>query len=198
MKEFREQMVQGGRLAVDYANAPCLAATALHPLSWEELIVFLQVSGIVSAERAEALLELPQSDPQAAQRLLGRANRLREVLRRTFNTLIDGGDIDHRWVEPINEILRVTEGHDEIENDAGKWRMQFVARESSLDWLLAAVARSAAEMVVEGAGVRLRRCANPGCALMFCDNSRTHQRRWCCMAVCGNRHKVANFARRRP
>ncbi|HZV60413.1 MAG TPA: CGNR zinc finger domain-containing protein, partial [Candidatus Eremiobacteraceae bacterium] len=79
----------------------------------------------------------------------------------------------------------------------GVWRMEFVAREGGLDWLLAAIARSAAEIVVEGEGAPLRRCANLDCGLFFYDASRTRRRRWCSMALCGNRHKVAAFARRR-
>jgi predicted RNA-binding Zn ribbon-like protein len=78
------------------------------------------------------------------------------------------------------------------------WKLEFVARESCLDWLLAAIARSAAEMIVEGAQARVRICANPVCGLFFSDHSRTHRRRWCSMAVCGNRNKVASFARRHP
>ena len=79
----------------------------------------------------------------------------------------------------------------------GRWKLQFVARETGLDWLLAAVARSAAEIVLEGETAKVRVCANPACGLLFCDKSRTHKRRWCSMAICGNRNKVASFARRR-
>jgi predicted RNA-binding Zn ribbon-like protein len=100
------------------------------------------------------------------------------------------------WIEPINVVLRITEGHDELFYRQTAWQIEFVAREGGLDWLLAAVARSAAELVAEGAKARLRLCANPNCGLFFYDKSRTHRRRWCSMAVCGNRSKVAAFARK--
>jgi predicted RNA-binding Zn ribbon-like protein len=100
------------------------------------------------------------------------------------------------WVEPVNEILRVTEGHDELVSVVGGWRMEFIAREGGLDWLLAAVARSGAEILSEGTRASLHLCANPHCGLFFYDTSRTHRRRWCSMAVCGNRSKVAAFARK--
>jgi predicted RNA-binding Zn ribbon-like protein len=98
------------------------------------------------------------------------------------------------WIAPVNEILRITEGHDELVAHDGVWKIEFVAREGGLDWLLAAVARSGAEIIAEGAGARLRLCANPQCGLLFYDHSRTRRRRWCSMAVCGNRSKVAAFA----
>jgi predicted RNA-binding Zn ribbon-like protein len=96
----------------------------------------------------------------------------------------------------VNEILRITEGHDELVFREGAWSLEFVAREGGLEWLLAAIARSAAELLVEGPAAPIRRCANPSCGLFFYDDSRTHRRRWCSMAACGNRHKVASFVRR--
>src|SRR5579884_3944060 len=60
----------------------------------------------------------------------------------------------------------------------------------------AALARSAAEILAEESAARLRICANPSCSLFFYDDSRTRRRRWCTMTLCGNRSKVAAFARR--
>lgn len=182
----------GGRLSVDFVNATPSNAE----LSWERLILFLEATQIVSAGRRAQLLALPQSDPQAAEALLVKAQRLASALRKAFAAMLRKHKIAPEWIEPMNGILRITEGHDELAFENGEWRMEFIAREGGLDWLLAAVARSSAEVIAEGPGTRLRLCANPHCGLFFCDNSRTHQRRWCSMAVCGNRSKVAAFARK--
>jgi predicted RNA-binding Zn ribbon-like protein len=190
-------LLVGGRLAIDFANIPSYPGSPTEHLSWEELIVFLQASQIVSAERGSSLLALSGSDPDAAQSLLSRSIRLRDALRKTFGAIVRKEPIGREWTEPINQILRITEGHDEIVLEENTWKMEFKAREGGLDWLLAAIARSAAEIIVEGAQARLRICANPACALFFSDKSRTRRRRWCSMAICGNRHKVASFARRR-
>ena len=189
-------LLLGGRLAINFANVPSYPGAPSQDLSWEELIAFLQGSNIVSAERASSLLALSGSDPDAAQALLSRSMRLRDALRRAFGAMVRKEGIAREWAEPINQILRITEGHDEVVFAEDSWKMEFQAREGGLDWLLAAVARSAAEILVEGTQARLRICGNPGCGLFFSDNSRTHRRRWCSMAICGNRHKVASFARR--
>jgi predicted RNA-binding Zn ribbon-like protein len=182
----------GGRLAVDFVNT-----TSAHgELSWDELILFLEAARVVSAERSAQLLALPQTDPQAAEGLLLKARQLCASLRKVFTAMHRKQKIIGAWTETANEILRITEGHDELVCENGTWRIEFIAREGGLDWLLAAVARSAAELVVEGAVARLRLCANPRCGLFFYDKSRTHRRRWCSMAVCGNRSKVAAFARK--
>jgi len=182
----------GGRLSLDFVNATPTNAE----LPWERLIQFLESASIVSAGRGAQLLSLPQSDPQAAEALLLKARRLGSALRKVFAAMLRKQRIAGEWIEPINEILRITEGHDELVGQAGVWKIEFVAREGGLDWLLAAVARSGAEIIVEGARARLRLCANPHCGLFFYDNSRTRRRRWCSMAVCGNRSKVAAFARK--
>jgi predicted RNA-binding Zn ribbon-like protein len=187
----------GGRLAVDFANVPATPGQPIQKsLSWEELLAFLEASRIIAAERRAQLLTLPQSDAQSADALLVRALRLRDRLRQIFGALARKERLESEWVEAINGVLRITEGHDELVLDAGAWKLGFMAREGGLDWLLAAIARSAAEILDEGKDARLRACGNPHCSFFFYDQSRTHKRRWCSMALCGNRHKVAAFARR--
>jgi predicted RNA-binding Zn ribbon-like protein len=142
-------------------------------------------------------LTLSETEPKAAFAVLSRALRLRDALRGAFAALVGNERITRELSDPINEVLRITEGHDELVYDHETWKLEFIAREGGLDWLLAAIARSGAEILVEGAKARIRRCANPSCELFFCDKSRTRRRRWCSMAICGNRQKVASFARRR-
>jgi predicted RNA-binding Zn ribbon-like protein len=150
----------------------------------------------VTPERAAELLVLNRSDSQAAESLLRKAQRLADALRLALDAVLHRQKVQREWIEPINEFLRITEGHDELVQMDQDWKIQFVASESGLEWLLAAAARSAAEIIAEGPRARLRLCANPRCGLFFYDTSRTHRRRWCSMTVCGNRHKVAAFARR--
>jgi predicted RNA-binding Zn ribbon-like protein len=182
----------GGRLSVDFANASAAASA----LSWEHLISFLNAARIVSSERGTQLLTLPQSDPQAAEGLLLKARRLATSVRLAFSALAHKQPVVPKWIEPVNEILRITEGHDELVSGGDGWQIEFIAKEAGLDWLLAAIARSTAEIIAEGSKAPLRLCANPTCGLLFYDDSRTHRRRWCSMAVCGNRSKVAAFARK--
>jgi len=182
-----------GRLALDFANL----ASSAHDLSWDEFVAFLVDARLVTEDRASRLRPLLLSEPHAVDAVLLRILRLRECLRAIFGSIVNDQPFPASWVEPVNEILRITEGHDELVARNGTWSLQFLAREGGLEWLLAAIARSAAELLVEGPRAPIRRCANPDCRLFFYDDSRTHRRRWCSMAVCGNRHKVAAFLKRR-
>src|SRR5438477_13005421 len=100
----------GGRLSLDFVNET-LPNTEL---SWERLILFLESTSIVSAERGAQLLNLPQSDPQAAEALLLKARRHGTALRKVFTAMLRKQRILAEWIEPVNEILRITEGHDEL------------------------------------------------------------------------------------
>jgi predicted RNA-binding Zn ribbon-like protein len=195
-KKLQSELL-GGRLAVDFANlGRVFSAGSLRPLTWAILITFLEAAKVVSPERGARLLLLTRSDPDAAEGLLAVAKRLQAALYSGFSALAAGNRFEKESSEVINGILQVTEGHDELVWDGRAWRMEFIAREDSPEWLLAAIARSAAEIVADQQQARLRSCANPECGLLFSDTSRTRKRRWCSMATCGNRHKVAEFARR--
>jgi predicted RNA-binding Zn ribbon-like protein len=37
----------------------------------------------------------------------------------------------------------------------------------------------------------VKACEGPACTLLFADHTRGHARRWCSMALCGNRAKQA-------
>src|SRR5271156_2142287 len=119
----------GGRLAVDFANAPSYPGAPFRDLSWEELVSFLELSRIVSPERGATLLALPQADPRTAHALLARATRLRDALREAFAATVRRERVAGDWVQPINEVLRITEGHDELVQEAGAWKLEFIARE---------------------------------------------------------------------
>lgn len=62
---------------------------------------------------------------------------------------------------------------------------------------LSAIARDAVAQLADGARDRIRACAAEDCDIVFVDESRSGNRRWCSMARCGNRAKVrAHRARR--
>lgn len=61
---------------------------------------------------------------------------------------------------------------------------------------LSTIARDAIALLGGPLALRIRECANPGCDLLFVDDSRSGRRRWCSMSRCGNRAKVARHRRR--
>ena len=197
MQDSESYAVNGNRLCLDFANLPYTSGDPFaHPTSWLELIDFLADKRIISGARSAELSALTQSDPRSAGILMKQAERLGDSLRLAFAAMASGSEVKPEWVAPVNALLEITEGHDQLQREPGGWKLGFRARHEGLEWLLAAIARSGAELIAEGAKGGLQRCDHPNCRLMFYDDSKTHRRRWCSMALCGNRSKVAAFTRR--
>jgi len=70
------------------------------------------------------------------------------------------------------------------------------AQPDSVTRRVSKIAYAAAQLLAEGDMSLLRRCESLDCSLMFYDRTKSHKRRWCSMALCGNRHKVAQFRKR--
>ena len=102
-------------------------------------------------------------------------------------------------LQPLNQILErdIRVGkvdardtiNDRIAGSGLKWTSERAYR--SPDMLLLPIAQAMAELVCVEEFGNVRRCEGPGCKFLFLDRSRGQARRWCSMAVCGNRAKQA-------
>lgn len=80
-------------------------------------------------------------------------------------------------------------GQDKRETSGLAWRP--LRRWQSPESLLLPVARSLADLVCTEDFTQVKACEGGSCTLLFIDRTRGHARRWCSMAVCGNRAKQA-------
>lgn len=110
-----------------------------------------------------------------------------------------------RQLGPLNQILARDDefgqivGHDRRGQDNGgisglTWRSQ--RRWQSSESLLFPLARSLADLVCTEDFTDVKACEGPACTLLFIDRTRGRVRRWCSMAICGNRAKQAAHRRR--
>lgn len=166
-------------------------------------MAFLAATGTISLSREATLRDLVTDAELETSALRHHSLELRSAIRQILEARISGYALDPNCIAAINGILAYTEGYEQLEPtpDAGEaepdWRMAMVSRRHGMEWLIAAIARSAAKLVEEGPAAPVRICANPKCGLFFYDDSRTGDRKWCSMATCGNRTKVAAHFRRR-
>jgi predicted RNA-binding Zn ribbon-like protein len=68
------------------------------------------------------------------------------------------------------------------------------AREDPADAVIVAVLDRLANAIAARRWTRLGACAR--CRRVFYDNTRSHTRRWCSYATCGNRANVASYRQR--
>ena len=72
-----------------------------------------------------------------------------------------------------------------------------ISLSGSAEAMLTLIAREAIFLFGSERSVQVRQCEADNCTLLFVDASRRGDRRWCSMAGCGNRAKLAEFRRRR-
>lgn len=126
--------------------------------------------------------------------LLEAARALREAVRGLVEQRKAGlrGDPSE-----LNRFLQQAASHPRLVWDSNEApRLEWVGGSDSPEQLLAPLSALAAELLGEGDFNLVRKCEHPDCVLWFYDRTKSHRRRWCSMAACGNRHKVAEHRKR--
>ena len=136
-------------------------------------------------------VELPAKAPPG---LLAASRVLREQLRQLLAQRKDGAVPD---LALLNALLARAPRQLVLREEEGQARLKIRYLGDAQDALLAPVVEAAAQLLSESRFELVKRCENPACTLWFLDKSKSHQRRWCSMALCGNRHKVATFRKRK-
>jgi predicted RNA-binding Zn ribbon-like protein len=73
-----------------------------------------------------------------------------------------------------------------------------VRRPLTAPQMLSVIARDAVDLFGGPLAGRIRACAAPDCSLLYLDQSRSGNRRWCSMQRCGTRAKVRAHRGRQP
>jgi predicted RNA-binding Zn ribbon-like protein len=167
--------------------------------SGEDFLLWLREAELVPAEVLASLRSRAASgelDDVAAQ-----ARALREWFR-GFVEAYRGKPLPAtalRKLEPLNQRLARDEEFGQI---VARVRKQGAAARSGLQWevqrrwrstevLLIPVAKAMADLVCSEDFSDIKACEGQGCTLFFLDKTRGRARRWCSMAICGNRAKQA-------
>jgi predicted RNA-binding Zn ribbon-like protein len=76
-------------------------------------------------------------------------------------------------------------------SNGDRLELRMMRRWRSPEALLLPIGEELAKLVCEEDFADVKPCEGHSCALLFADHTRRRARRWCSMAVCGNRAKQA-------
>jgi predicted RNA-binding Zn ribbon-like protein len=190
MSDIRRSFIKIGRdLGIDFANTGTLHG-------WVDLIDFLELRGALTRTDGADLRAMGEKDARRCAAALSQGQQLRETVRAMLGAMAAKRPLRGRWIVEVNQALSWGTGVDRLVRHEAGWRLGFTPAQKDPLRVLAPIARSIADLAAQGRAVEIRKCANPRCVLYFRDRSRARRRRWCSMAVCGNRMKVASHARR--
>jgi predicted RNA-binding Zn ribbon-like protein len=175
----------GGRLCLDFVNTidPRLKAPNEEFLaSYGTLLAWAEFVGILSRAARRQLVIAGEHNPRVAKQIHRRALDLREGLF----TLFTGAPEAQAGLQALNSEIRLTSAELHLEREGAAYALAWDAGAK----VLGPIVRSAIELLTSSDVGRVRVCAGDGCGWLFLDSSRTHRRRWCSMAICGNRAKA--------
>lgn len=187
-------LLVGDAPGLDFLNSVATPATDA-PVDWIDdgagLLAWLEQTGLVPAEALARLRR--EARPGAFDKVAEEARLLREWFRAFVKERM-GSPLSARDVEalaPLNRILARDGRFSRITADAQGLALASERRWTSPDALLLPIAEALARLACEEDFTFVKACEGPACTLLFADHTRGRARRWCSMALCGNRAKQA-------
>jgi predicted RNA-binding Zn ribbon-like protein len=197
--EGRPPLLLADHPALDFLNSRATPGGA--EVEWigdgEALVRWLTAAGFVGPEPGTALagdLAAERADAAATS-----ARSLREWLRGfvaghagralTAAALAELG--------PLNALLAEDAAYRQLRASGGALAWTNARRRTPEQALLQPLASAIGDLACDADFRRVRHCEGEGCTLWFLDRTKGGKRRWCSMALCGNRAKASAHRSRR-
>jgi predicted RNA-binding Zn ribbon-like protein len=204
-------MASGQQPAIFIADAPALdflnsiATPTDTEIDWiesgEGFLEWLEQARLVPPQALKALQA--QAMPEEFDGVAAQARSLRKWFRK-FVSDRKGRPLradDLKDLGPLNRLLerderfsRIVAGHDH--GNGSGLELRSTRRWKSPESLLLPIGAVLAKFVCEEDFSNVKACEGPTCTLLFADHTRGRARRWCSMAICGNRAKQAAHRQR--
>lgn len=188
----------GERLCVDFVNTELVedGVPVDRLRGFDDLVEWCAQAQVIGTADAKAILRRWSGSPEAIE-----AHRRALAFRGTLRAMLEGlaggrAHVSARALDGINAQLHDDTREREVVRTKAGYETRMRRRIDAPGDLLGAIAESAADLLSKDNLTLVRACQNPECVLFFLDTTKNHRRRWCAMAACGNRAKVAAHYRR--
>lgn len=176
----------GDDLALDFINSEFGVGAARHDCFTDDdaVLAWLKLAGVQPADTGAA----PAGLKALAVKLRDNARSLVDAARRQ-------GSAD---AAVVNHVLQAGRASEALRWDEASHAFKVVRQRRGDDAasFLEPIAQAVARLLTDTPLALVRQCEAHDCTLMFHDKTKSHRRRWCSMALCGNRMKVAAFRSR--
>jgi predicted RNA-binding Zn ribbon-like protein len=155
---------------------------------------WLIASDMVTSPKAKAVLRGWRLSPEAVA-FLEQVIAFRERLREAVVRIENGSSPADAFLAEVNSLLLQHPRHTSLHKRDGKVIRETLFEPRKPTDLWAPIIDATADLLAETESSRIRKCES--CVVHFFDTSKKGSRRWCSMNICGNKHKVAAYQRRR-
>ena len=192
-----------GSLGLDFLNT--LATPVDTQIDWiddgDGLVAWLEQARLVPAKDLKALRA--RAMPGEFDAVAAQARSLREWFR-GFVKARSGRSVcpdDLRELEPLNRLLVRDEQFAQLVAEPAEGvsvlGLKTLRRWRTAESLLLPIGEELARLLCSGDFEYVKACEGSTCTLLFVDRTRGRARRWCSMAICGNRAKQEAHRNRR-
>ena len=184
-------------LGLDFLNS--IATPVDTPIDWldsgDGLLTWLAQAKLVPADALSALKA--RAMPGELDKVADQARALREWFR-GFVRKHMGRALPSKALHelgPLNKLLARDEAFSQIsrhrQGNDDRLELHVTRRWRSPESLLLPIGEALGQFVCEEDFAGVKACEGHSCTLVFADRTRRRARRWCSMAICGNRAKQA-------
>jgi predicted RNA-binding Zn ribbon-like protein len=187
----------GSTLGLDFLNS--IATPLDTQVDWiddgEGLLNWLEQARLVPADAVKSIRA--HALPGELDKVADQARNLREWFRGFVRQHMGRPLVAEAFahLEPLNWLLARDETFSRIIPRPGDgnapFQLQMVRRWPIPESLLLPIGEALAQLVCTEDFSNVKACEGYPCTLLFADRTRGHARRWCSMAICGNRAKQA-------
>jgi predicted RNA-binding Zn ribbon-like protein len=189
-------------LGLDFLNS--IATPVDAPIDWldsgDGLLQWLAQAKLVPAAALDELKA--RAMPGELDNVAAKARELREWFRGFVNKHM-GRPLPAKALHelgPLNRLLERDEAFSRISRHrhghGDRLELQVMRRWRSPESLLPPIGEALAKFVCEEDFAAVKACEGHSCTLVFADRTRRRARRWCSMAICGNRAKQSAYRKR--
>ena len=186
-----------GSLGLDFLNS--IATPVDKPIDWldsgDGLLKWLAQAKLVPVDALDELKA--RAMPGELDKVADQARALREWFRGFVHKHM-GRPLASKALQelvPLNRLLERDEAFSQISrqrhDDGDRLDLRMMRRWRSPESLLLPIGEALAKFVCEEDFASVKACEGHSCTLVFADSTRRRARRWCSMAICGNRAKQA-------
>jgi len=185
------------QLGLDFLNS--IATPVDELIDWlddgDGLLRWLAQAKLVPADALDELRA--RAMPGELDRVADQARALREWFRGFVRKHMGRSLMPKALHElaPLNELLGRDDAFNQIarhhHSNGDRLELRVMRRWRSPESLLLPIGEELAKLVCEEDFANVKSCEGHSCTLLFADHTRRRARRWCSMAVCGNRAKQA-------
>jgi predicted RNA-binding Zn ribbon-like protein len=169
---------------------------------YADLVTWNRSAGMLTEAQEQHLLQAAGADPEEALGVFERAITLRETIYRICSAVAAAKTPHNEDLSQLHSAYIQGMAHASVSPTTREFSWEWTVGEASgrgqaLEPLLWPLALSAIELLTSAKEWgRIKEC--PGCGWLFVDTSKTGNRRWCSMDVCGSRAKMRRqYARKR-